>query len=179
MCRWTYYLLYAPLAENTLLLPNRPRVNVPPRCASKGLQLVPLFSANNRPKASSHPLSLSLLCQPTWTRLSTFDFSVIFKNIEVSVGASISLNFDCLSILNRLSFFLFFFFLKINVDVSVIAIISFENAFFYFDLILFFCSFFYYLDVSLGATISLIFYCFSILIWVSKIRFFVFFLSWS
>ena len=74
----------------------------------------------------------------------------------MSVGASISLNFDCLSILNRLSFFLFFFFLKINVDVSVIAIISFENAFFYFDLILFFCSFFYYLDVSLGATISLI-----------------------
>ena len=34
---------------------------------------------------------------------------------------------------------------------------------------------FFYLDVSLGATISLIFYFFSILIWVSKILFFVFF----
>ena len=196
MCGWTYYLPYAPLAEITLLLPNRPRVNVPPRCASKGLQLVPLWSANNRPKASSHPLPRSSLSTHLNQSCRLSILVLFFKNIEVSVGAIFSLNFDCLSILIRLSFFIIIIFSKdlFSNDVSVLLIgtISFsltdrrfwfqfrKSVFlFYIDLILVFVRF-VYLDVSLGATISLIFYCFSILIWVSKIRFsFLFFLSWS
>ena len=126
--------------------------------------------------------------------LSTFDFSVIFFNIEVWERLS-RLTLTAFRFWFDFVFFYYFFSndLFSNIDVSVIATISFSltdrrfwfefrKCFFFkicFDLILFFCSFFYYLDVSLGATISLIVYCFSILIWVSKIRFFVIFLSWS
>ena len=125
--------------------------------------------------------------------LSTFDFSVIFFNIEVWERLS-RLTLTAFRFWFDFVFFYYFFSndLFSNIDVSVIGTISLsltdrrfwfqfrKSVFlFYIDLILVFVRF-VYLDVSLGATISLIFYCFSILIWVSKIRFsFLFFLSWS